>query len=63
MPEEKMTLKMVCYEDFTEILSPKGTHLCQVERDDDSFSAAETVIKALGFKIEYLDPEDVKAEA
>jgi len=52
---EKITLKMVCSEDETEILSPKGELICSVGRDEDSHSAAETVLKALGFNIEYLD--------
>jgi len=52
---QKITLKMVCSEDETEILSPKGELICSVGRDEDSHSAAETVLKALGFNIEYLD--------
>lgn len=48
-----ITLKLLISEDGFKLISPDGNCLCQVDRDDDSVSSAEKVLKSIGFNVEY----------
>ena len=50
---DKPVVKIICSEDYTEMTTKGGEFICRVERDEDSHSAAETVLSALNFEIVY----------
>jgi hypothetical protein len=55
MNSDKITLKINVSEDGFELISQSGDYLCTVNRDDDSITSAETVLKSIGFGVEIID--------